>query len=1198
MALDRTPALLVKSTGDLSSGRLGFGAASVKVKAEPLFEHIPADNDGQALGMAGGAASWQRLTLEDGADQNVWDLCHQLTRSDLGMAGGPAAVFAEPDLWQRWNHPMVEGGLGAAPTCGLAEPQRTNFPRFPGDNLWFRDVTHSGFGAMPGGADGTGSRIAHFDTGIDPHHTTLPAHLRLDLARNFVDQSRPNDPTDRSEGLLVQDGHGTGTLGILASQAYGGAPGAEVVPIRIADRVVLFRNSTLAKAFDYVYGLRQDPAKAIDVITMSMGGVASQAWADAINRLYEAGVFMVTAAGNNQDNFPTRGIVFPARFQRVTAACGVMFDNSPYADLGAGRMAGNYGPAGKMRTALAAFTPNVPWAVRGCDGLVNFSGQGTSCATPQIAAAAAVWIAHNRAALKAYSQPWMRVEAVRRALGQAARTQGLNLGKLGAGALRADAALGIAPPAEATLVREPKDSADFPILRILTGQAIARGAPNAMLELEALQLSQSAEVEALLPDPDVPEGALSDDQRRRISQALASQPGASKELKKFLGLSSSPTPSAAEKPKGEAAEAMARMHLEHAISPPVHAPASRRLRVYAFDPSLSAAQDTAAINIARLDVRWEENLKPGPIGEYLEVVDVDPASGRAYAPVDLNHPHLLSQDGLAPHPGDPRFHQQMAYAVAMTTIGHFERALGRSALWSSRPPGTGRSESFIRRLRIYPHAFRGQNAYYSAERKALLFGYFPTEGEWRDQLSGQLVFTCLSHDIVAHETTHALLDGIHPRYREATNPDVLALHEAFADLVALFQHFTMPEAVAHQIAATRGDLAGANPLVLLAAEFGRATSRGGEFQNALRAAVDDETKADVRTLKGDAAVLPIEVHERGARLMASVFDAFLKIYQQRADEVILLATGGSGVLPAGRLAQPLVQALAKEASKTAAHFMGICIRALDYCPPVDVEFSDYLRAMITADRDLVPDDPRGYRLALIAGFSKRGIFPSGVGALSPGSLVWEAPPIPITSAAKVLKAMNLGWDRRSDREAAWELSRQNARKLHGWLTGEEWVDGRKQPAAVIASEAELSALGLYRKKGRYEITYQREVTDDVGEIRREAATESVEVSSIEVHSVRPARRVSPDGTVGADLVVEITQSWVGPDGEKRRGGCTVLFDLESCEARYLIRKRVANLARIESDRRNRQAAAPGQTLWDSYFGGGDTDEPFAALHRH
>ena len=72
-------------------------------------------------------------------------------------------------------------------------------------------------------------------------------------------------------------------------------------------------------------------------------------------------------------------------------------------------------------------------------------------------------------------------------------------------------------------------------------------------------------------------------------------------------------------------------------------------------------------------------MLPGPIGEYIEVVDVDPASQCCYAPVDLNHPAALSQDGLPPSESNPRFHQQMVYAVAMKTIESFERALGRVA---------------------------------------------------------------------------------------------------------------------------------------------------------------------------------------------------------------------------------------------------------------------------------------------------------------------------------------------------------------------------------------------------------------------------------------------------------------------------------------------------------------------------------------
>ncbi len=53
---------------------------------------------------------------------------------------------------------------------------------------------------------------------------------------------------------------------------------------------------------------------------------------------------------------------------------------------------------------------------------------------------------------------------------------------------------------------------------------------------------------------------------------------------------------------------------------------------------------------------------------------------------------------------------------------------------------------------------------------------------------------------------------MHRRFNEPTNPDVLAFHEAFADLVAMFQHFSLPEILKHQVAATRGDLESQNQL--------------------------------------------------------------------------------------------------------------------------------------------------------------------------------------------------------------------------------------------------------------------------------------------------------------------------------------------------------------------------------------------------
>ena len=75
----------------------------------------------------------------------------------------------------------------------------------------------------------------------------------------------------------------------------------------------------------------------------------------------------------------------------------------------------------------------------------------------------------------------------------------------------------------------------------------------------------------------------------------------------------------------------------------------------------------------------------------------------------------------------------MVYAVAMTTIMHFERALGRKALWAPRFAKTGDENDEdktkvyeVARLRLYPHALRTENAYYSPNKKAILFGYFPS----------------------------------------------------------------------------------------------------------------------------------------------------------------------------------------------------------------------------------------------------------------------------------------------------------------------------------------------------------------------------------------------------------------------------------------------------------------------------------------
>jgi len=612
-------------------------------------------------------------------------------------------------------------------------------------------------------------------------------------------------------------------------------------------------------------------------------------------------------------------------------------------------------------------------------------------------------------------------------------------------------------------------------------------------------------------------------------------------------------------------------------------PPFRRLRVYAFDPSASTDLDTAVINEAVVKLPWE-TLEPGPCGDYLDVIDHDPASGCFYAPVDLDDPFLLAQDGHPPSEANPQFHQQMVYAVAMLTIRNFERALGRRVLW--RQPSGERQrgdDDYIGQLRIYPHALREANAYYSPAKRALLFGYFraSTTQPGRN-LPGGAVFTCLSHDIVAHETTHAILDGLNRRFIEGSNRDTLALHEGFSDIVALFQHFTLPDALRHQIAHSRGDLGGRTLLSELATQFGQAIGGHG----ALRSAIDD---VDLVTKEPDPGKLAttLEPHDRGAILVAAVFDAFVTIYRARIADLLRLATGSGNVYPDRDLHPDLANRLTSEANKAAGHVLRMCIRALDYLPPVDVTFGDFLRALVTADEDLVKDDPLGYRVAMIEAFRRRGIYPDDCRSLAADSLRWREPDEPIT--IDWLGRCDFSPGTGSDRQQIAKRGENNARKLWGWLTEHAELE-----------HGQLRNLGLWLK------------SDAPMSITRSRRTGG---PAVEVHSVRIARRAGPDGEQLPQVVVQITQRRCGyrtaalqrerdqsgpQSGESSdfmfRGGCTLIVDLQEGAVRYAITKDIASATRLERQRAFLFDGAP-MPAGACYFNRHRSQEPFAFLHR-
>jgi hypothetical protein len=106
-----------------------------------------------------------------------------------------------------------------------------------------------------------------------------------------------------------------------------------------------------------------------------------------------------------------------------------------------------------------------------------------------------------------------------------------------------------------------------------------------------------------------------------------------------------------------------------------------------------------------------------------------------------------------------------------------------------------------------------------------------------------------------------------------------------------------------------------------------------------------------------------EEHNRGEILVAAVLTAFLKIWVGRIARL--------GEVVPGQKDRGLV---VEEGARVADHLLTMSIRALDYAPPTDITFPDYLSALLTIDREVVPDDSRyGYRDALMESFAAYGI---------------------------------------------------------------------------------------------------------------------------------------------------------------------------------------------------------------------------------
>ena len=403
-----------------------------------------------------------------------------------------------------------------------------------------------------------------------------------------------------------------------------------------------------------------------------------------------------------------------------------------------------------------------------------------------------------------------------------------------------------------------------------------------------------------------------------------------------------------------------------------------RVPVIVKDPEVSEWKEIAPTET--ITIESEDMFLDGPVSPRVAILDFDPETGRlrpgvpvrmpkdakAYAGYDLVKPVTPASEV------SPEAAAVSTFGCVHKTLKLFEEAdaLGRRVEWAFDAP----------QLLVVPRAGEWANAFYERESRSLQFFYF--------KANGKTIHTCHSQDIVAHETAHAILDGVVPDLYNAITPQSLAIHEAVADLAAVLCSFRCRELSEKVLGQTGGSIRQSTAFSGIGEQFAGALN---EQRNYLRDLDNDRGLPNL----ADRA----DPHALSEVLSGALYRMLVNLHEQlRQQYAIKVQPPTKSIAPAEEsyVQQNVLRHPDEDAPPTeigaslkalfvaADRTKRTIFRGLDYLPPGDVSFADLGRAILAADEASYPDSDQ-QREWLREEFTKRGVF-GGDG----GRIAWPA----------------------------------------------------------------------------------------------------------------------------------------------------------------------------------------------------------------